>query len=240
LTLAEARRYALPLLIKRVLRATLPEPILVWMRRRRLELALGLMPIRRLRRFGDLRTVRPRELRVPLGDPRSVEGHLVIGLLRDHAALTRGRALQIGHDRLLDAAGILVGSQVGLAELEEAPAAVFDFIIAVHELASAVRPGAAIAAAHRALAPGGVLVSTWPGVVSPGWPGALWRITPSRARRMFEQVFATEAIEVRHEGNALAAVAAAYALPADELTPEELAYRDPTYPMVVGVTATKA
>jgi hypothetical protein len=69
--------------------------------------------------------------------------------------------------------------------------------------------------------------------------GVFWRFTSRSVRRLFEEHFAPEDLEIEAYGNVLAAVALLHGLSAQELRLSELDYRDPDYEMIITVRAVK-
>jgi GT2 family glycosyltransferase/SAM-dependent methyltransferase len=98
--------------------------------------------------------------------------------------------------------------------------------------------------AHRALAPGGVLLATLPCVSRVDYESGLgsdfWRFTPASARRLFEQSFGEGNVEVEAYGNVLACTAFLQGVAANELSLAELDQHDPYFPLLVAVRAVKA
>ena len=103
---------------------------------------------------------------------------------------------------------------------------------------------AAIANAHAALKPGGVLLTTFPGISQISrydmdrW-GDYWRLTTLSAKRLFAGVFPIDHISVEAYGNVLVAVAFLHGLAAEELRKNELDYRDIDYELLITARAVK-
>ena len=103
---------------------------------------------------------------------------------------------------------------------------------------------AAVKGLYRILAPGGILLASMSGISKISrydmdrW-GDYWRFTSLSARRVFEESFPSENLEVRALGNVLAAVAFLHGLAAEELTEHELSYHDPDYEVIITVRARK-
>ena len=70
--------------------------------------------------------------------------------------------------------------------------------------------------------------------------GHCWRFSPLSARRLFEEFFAPEAVEVEAYGNVLAACCLLHGILAEELTREELDHHDPFYDVLIGVKAVRS
>jgi len=93
------------------------------------------------------------------------------------------------------------------------------------------------------LKPGGVLLTTFPGISqisidewSECW---YWSFTLHSAHRMFEQVFSTQMLDIQSYGNVLAATAFLQGLAVDELDQAELDHNDPHYQALITVRALK-
>jgi hypothetical protein len=71
-----------------------------------------------------------------------------------------------------------------------------------------------------------------------GW-AEYWHITAQAARNLFEENFDGE-VEVDAYGNVLSAMCALHGLATEELTPEELDYKDRNFDVIVTVLAVRA
>jgi SAM-dependent methyltransferase len=120
----------------------------------------------------------------------------------------------------------------------------FDCIVCTQTLLLIYDVRAAIATLGRILKPGGVVLATVPGISRvcgeiDVW-GDYWRFTRASARRLFEEVFPPDDVQVESYGNVLTAVAFLHGLAADELKREELDVHDPDFEVVIAVRATRA
>lgn len=103
----------------------------------------------------------------------------------------------------------------------------------------------AIINTYNALAPGGVLLATFPGISQISrydmdrW-GDFWRFTDASARKLFGEVFGEKNIKVETYGNVLAACAFLHGLSAKELKSKELDYHDQDYQVIITVRALKS
>jgi SAM-dependent methyltransferase len=132
-----------------------------------------------------------------------------------------------------------------LASPEHAPSDSFDCIICTQTLHEIYDVRAAIRTLHRMLRPGGVLLTTFPGISQSCRPekdlwGDYWRFTSLSARLLFEEVFPAANVQVEAYGNVLAAIAFLHGIAVEELTPDELDPRDPDYEVLIAVRAVKA
>ena len=111
-------------------------------------------------------------------------------------------------------------------------------------------PGMSVAAApaalrtvYRILKPGGVVLSTFPGITQTGDPNWrdtwYWSFTTRSAHRLFSDVFGEENVTLRSYGNVLAATAFLYGLADRDLSREELDHHDPAFDVTIAVRAGK-
>jgi SAM-dependent methyltransferase len=128
---------------------------------------------------------------------------------------------------------------------ENLPLETFDCVICTQTLHVIYDVRAAILTLHRILRPGGVALVTAPGIAPSSRPdrdkwGDWWRFTGQSLRRLFQEVFAPEAVTVDVYGNVLSAVAFLHGVAAEELSSTELDSRDPDYEVLLAVRAVKA
>jgi SAM-dependent methyltransferase len=120
----------------------------------------------------------------------------------------------------------------------------FDCIIFTQTLQFIYGVQAAVKTLHRLLKPGGVLLTTVPGISQISrfdmdrW-GEYWRFTTLSMRRLFEVVFSPASVSVEAYGNVLTAVAFLHGLAAEELRPDELDYHDTDYELLITARAVK-
>lgn len=246
---------SVPARARRVVKRLVPAPLgdRAWKRARRL--ASGRL------RFGLLWRKTPvgRVFGFDRGTP--IDRRYIEEFLAGNAADVRDRVLEVGdstytsrfggdrvtqHDVLHVEEGHAGASLVGdLSRPGTLPPDAFECILCTQTLQFVYEPRVAIANLHRALAPGGVLLATFPGISQISrydmdrW-GEFWRFTTLGARRLFSEAFPDEQVEVEARGNVLAAIAYLHGLAAEELTPAELGASDPDYELVVLVRAVKA
>jgi len=131
-----------------------------------------------------------------------------------------------------------------LTTADEIDSDAFDCIIFTQTLNVIYDTRAAIKTLHRILKPRGVLIATMPGISQISrydmdrW-GEFWRFTTLSAKRLLSEAFDEKHVEVEAYGNVLAAVAFLHGLAAEELTKEELDYRDPDYQLLICAKAVK-
>jgi SAM-dependent methyltransferase len=190
-----------------------------------------------------------------------IDRYYIDRFLSAHAPDVRGRVLEIGDDTYTRAYG---GASVShgdvlhltrgnprativedLTRADPIPSEAFDCIVLTQTLQMIYEVRDALRHLHRILAPGGVLLTTGHGIsrvarregVDP-W-GEYWHFTSQSLRRLFAERFPADGVEIEVYGNVLAAIAFLHGLAAEELTPEELDYRDPDYELLIGVRALK-
>jgi glycosyltransferase involved in cell wall biosynthesis len=131
-----------------------------------------------------------------------------------------------------------------IADLRSAdviPPQTYDCLILTQTLHVIYDVRAVLRECTRILKPAGVLLATLPFAsrLAPeqGPDGDFWRFTASAARRLFEEFFAPDRIDVQSYGNVLVNIAFLYGLACHELTEREFETHDPYFPVVIGVRA---
>ena len=211
-------------------------------------------------RFGSLRRLQPvsRVFGFDRGQP--IDRYYIEAFLQRHSADIRGRVLEIGDpgytrkfggdrvtrsDVLHTVPGNPQATLVGdLATGQGIPEKAFDCMILTQTFLVIYDVQAAIANAHAALKPGGVLLATVPGISQISrydmdrW-GDYWRLTDASVHRLFGDVFGAENVTIITHGNVLVACAFLHGLAAHELKQEELYYHDPDYQVLITVRAVR-
>lgn len=91
---------------------------------------------------------------------------------------------------------------------------------------------------------GGVVLATVAGISQISrydmdrW-GDYWRFTDLSIKKAFEEVFGEGNVQVETYGNVLASIAFLQGIAAEELTKEELFYKDKDYQMIITIKARK-
>jgi SAM-dependent methyltransferase len=213
---------------------------------------------RKPRDLGDLRRTTPFST---WGASRggSIARVYIAQFLERHGNDIRGRALEIAGDEYIRRYGTGVTQVDILDVLPDNPKATivanvadalgvpdnsFDCVLVTQVLSWVYDVRAALVTAHRILRPGGVLLATTPGIarIAPLESelfGEWWHFTSMSAKRLTEEVFGPGNVEVEAFGNVLAAAGSLYGLGAYDLSPEELAVRDPAFELVVAIRAVK-
>ncbi|CAN5819610.1 hypothetical protein BH23GEM7_BH23GEM7_03570 [soil metagenome] len=210
--------------------------------------------------FGKLHRVTPVSRHFGFDRGQPVDRYYIERFLARRADDIRGRVLEVGDDSYTRRFG---GSQVSvrdvlhvtegnpqativadLTQADHVPSDAFDCLILTQTLHLLYAMPAAVRTIHRILKPGGVCLATVPGIsqLEEGeWRDTwYWSLTERSARRLFEEEFGAGAVEVASHGNVLAACAFLQGLASEELRPEELDYRDPSYPVLITIRAVKA
>jgi hypothetical protein len=189
-----------------------------------------------------------------------IDRYYIERFLDDHAPDITGRVLEIGDATYTRRFG---GSRVAKSDiLHVDPAATtatisgdlvsgrgvphgcFDCVILTQTLHLLYDIRSALATVERALAPGGVLLATVPGITRISRPemdrwGDCWRFTSYSARRVVEEAFGGE-VEIAAYGNVLTAVSFLHGLAAEELRAADLDEFDRDFEVTIGIRARKA
>lgn len=219
-----------------------------------------MLPLDRLTDFSRLRRLTPYRPAFGWFRGECVDRVYIERFLSQHAQDIRDRCLEIGESQYMDKFGadritkrdvldVIPRSGVTImADLTDAPAIPsnsYDCIICTQVLMCIYDVHSAVKTIFRILAPGGVALVTLAGISQIAPPsmmaegGEFWRFTRSSAQRLFGDAFGAESVSVESFGNVLSATAFLHGLVSAELTPEELAYNDPDYPLTITVRAMK-
>ena len=219
-----------------------------WLRR------LGRWPPRGTIRFGALRRSTPigRVFGFDRGQP--IDRFYIEKFLSAHAGDIRGNVLEVagneyglrfGQDRVThcDVLHVEAGHPgativADLADAGDIPSDAFDCIICTQTLQHVYRVREAVATLHRLLKPGGILLTTVPGISQVSrfdmdrW-GDYWRFTTLSVRRLCEEHFSPANVSIEAHGSVLTAVAFLHGLAAEDLRPEELRHHDADYELLI-------
>ncbi|MBZ9674451.1 methyltransferase domain-containing protein [Mesorhizobium sp. ES1-1] len=210
--------------------------------------------------FGDFGEVAPlgRAFGSDRGTP--LDRYYIESFLARHASDIRGHVAEIGDDvytrrfgaervarsDIIDAPEHDNPSATIRADLqqeEQIAANCFDCMIVTQTLHMVYQVRDAVKTIHRALAPGGVVLATVPGITpidaADGPEKWFWAMTQSAARRLFEESFGSSGVQVEQFGNVLAATAFLQGLAFEEIDRERLDLVDPLYPVITGIRAVK-
>lgn len=210
--------------------------------------------------FGGLRRLEPISDVWGYDRGRPLDRYYIERFLEARAGEVRGRVLEVGDNEYTrrfggpnvtasdvlhvkaDAPGAtIVGDLSNAAHI---PSDAFDCFVLTQTLQLVYDLPAAVHAIHRILKPGGVVLATVPGITKIDayeWRDAwCWSFTTTSVTRLFQEAFVGGNVEVEAHGNVLAAMAVLLGLADDELTVEELDFRDPQFQVLITVAARKA
>ena len=241
-----------------MIKAVFPEATRRWIRRQ--QRRLSRWPPVRWVRLGSLRRLQPISNVFGLDRGLCIDRYYIERFLSAHASDIQGRVLEIGDDTYTRKFG---GNPVTKSDVLHAvegnpkativadltcanhvPSNIFDCIIFTQTLQFIYDVQAAVRTLYRILKPGGVLLATFPGISQISrydmdrW-GDYWRFTTLSAKRLFEEVFPPENVEVQAYGNVLTAIAFLHGLASEELRRKELDYHDADYEVLITVRAVK-
>jgi len=210
--------------------------------------------------LGDLRRITPIDSGFGLGRGKPVDRHYIEDFLARNSDDIRGRVLEVGEDTYTRAYGgsrvtqsdilhaddsnpraTLIGDLAGDNDL---PSESFDCFICTQTLTYIYDVRRALRTVHRILRPGGVFLTTVPGIsqMSPydrdRW-GEYWRFTAQSLGRLLGEPFGSANVEVEAYGNVLASTAFLQGLCTEDLRRDELDHRDQRYQMLVAGRAVK-
>ncbi len=180
--------------------------------------------------------------------------------LGEYAADVRGHVLEFGDDKYARRFG---GDKVTRVDVlhrtadnphativadlsccENIPSDTFDCIVCTQVLHCIFEVEAAVRTLFRVLKPGGVVLVTDAGIqkldsVDFKNGEEYWRFTSLALRRLFEEVFPKDQVEVTAYGNALVAVAFLHGLAVEDLNQKYLNHFDPDFEVSLSLRATK-
>src|SRR6185437_13370800 len=195
------------------------------------------------------------------GDDRGtpVDRYYIDGFINDTRYRIRGRVLEVAENTYsrqygsgLDSMDVLHYEQgtpgatlIGdLSSPGTLPEDRFDCFICTQTIHVIYNYMDAIRGARRLMRPGGVLLCTLSGIAQVSrydmdrW-GDYWRFTTLSAKRSFGEVFGEAQVSVDYGGNCYAAINFLRGIALEELDKEKLAIKDPNYPIVISIIATK-
>jgi len=210
-------------------------------------------------RFGDLRRTTPISRYFGFDRGQPIDRYYIERFLRRNAAAIGGRVLEVGDDSYTRRFGADLVSSVDilhvhagnsrativgdLADARVLPANAYDCIVLTQTLQLVYDVRAAVRSLHRALAPGGVVLVTAPGIsqIDRGeWKDTwFWSFTAASLRRLFVEVFDEPAVMIEQYGNVFAATAFLQGLAVEEVAAADLDAFDDAYPVIVAVRARK-
>jgi glycosyltransferase involved in cell wall biosynthesis len=233
--------------------ARLPRPVVRW-----IDWITGRSPSIRLGtvRFGDFRRMSPISQKFGHDRGKPIDRYYIETFLAENSNDIRGNVLELHDNTYTQRYG---GAKVGRSDIlsvEETnphativgdlthtatlPEGAFDCIILTQALQYIFDLRAAVAALHRALKPGGILLVTTPGItpIEETWPW-YWTFTAASLRRLLEDCFGQTAVAVAAHGNILVATAFLHGLAFEELDISAFQSNDSKYPVIITARAIK-
>jgi SAM-dependent methyltransferase len=210
-------------------------------------------------KFGSLGRVNPISRHFGFDRGHCIDRFYIEDFLANNAKDIRGRVLEIADNEYTKQFG---GNNVtqsdvlhvkgdpqativaDLTSAENVPSDSFDCMIITQTLQFVYDTRAAVATIHRLLKPGGVLLTTFPGIsqisrVDMDQWGEYWRFTTMSAKQLFAEVFGDAAVSVQAYGNVFAAIALLHGLAQEDIELAKLKPHDPDYEVLVTVRAIK-
>lgn len=209
--------------------------------------------------FGSFRRVMPISQQFGYDRGRPIDRYYIENFLARQAEDIHGRVLEIGDDSytkqfggdrvtVRDVLHVTEGNPIAtfvgdLTHAEQIPSNAFDCFILTQTLHLVYEFRDALKTIHRILKPGGVVLATVPGISqisSDTWADYwCWSFTTRSIQQLFTESFPPEHVQVEAFGNVLAATSFLQGIAAEELTPEELDYRDRSYELLITIRAQK-
>ncbi len=209
--------------------------------------------------LGDLNRLTPISASFGFDRGLPIDRYYIERFLARHTSEIVGRVLEIGDDTytrrfggsrvtrsdvLHVHAGNARATFVGdLTDPDVLPENAFDCIVLTQTLQLIFDVPLAIRRIHRALAPGGVVLVTAPGIsqIDRGeWGNTwFWSFTPAALERLFGEVFAPADVMIERHGNVFAATAFLQGLAVEEVDTADLDPIDHAYPVITGLRARK-
>jgi SAM-dependent methyltransferase len=208
---------------------------------------------------GDLKRMSPLSTEFGYDRGGPVDRYYIESFLAAEADAIRGRVLEIGDNEYSMRFG---GKQItqsdilhvddsnpqativgDLANAPHIPDNSFDCIVLTQTLHLIYECRQALATCYRILKPGGVLLLTSPGITPidhGSWKDTwYWSFTELSLRRMAAEHFQDNQLELQTYGNVFVATSFLYGMGLPELSPQQLDYRDPHFPVIITLKARK-
>jgi hypothetical protein len=209
-------------------------------------------------RFGDFGRTTPISADYGFDRGTPIDRYYIERALEAHCELVRGRVLEVterkytrsfGAEKVvrsdvldidpLNPAATVIGD---LGVVGALPDGAFDCIVLTQTLQFIYNIDNAISNLYRALAPGGALLITVPGI-SPIAPDEIkywyWAFTGLSLKTMLSERFGASNVEIKSYGNVFAAICFLTGISLAEVGPEKLDYMDEKFPVTVFACARK-
>jgi hypothetical protein len=174
--------------------------------------------------------------------------HLITGNVLEVAESTYSKrfgqqpqSIDVLHYEAGSAGVTIVGD---LSKPETLPENKFDCFICTQTFHVIYKYMHAIEGAYKMLKPGGTLLATLSGIAQISrydmdrW-GDYWRFTTLSAKLSFEEIFGVSNVDADYYGNCYAAINFLRGISVEEVTVSKLDSKDPNYPVIVTIVATK-
>ncbi|HEY2466587.1 MAG TPA: methyltransferase domain-containing protein [Terracidiphilus sp.] len=240
-----------------------PKPVRHWLNLRREVVERKMIHVDRVTQWSVLRRVHPYRQRFGERRGECIDRYYIEKFLEKNQQLIHGRVaefldngytIRFGRDRVTESDVIDIDENnqqrtvtLDLAQTDSAPESLFDTILCTQTLLLIFDFPSAIRTLHKMLKPGGVVLTTVPGIcrrlphdMLDGGDADWWRFTGRSAELTFSEAFGAENVSIQTFGNVLTTTAFLHGLVQEELTAEELAFKDPDFELVIGIKATKA
>jgi SAM-dependent methyltransferase len=205
--------------------------------------------------FGALRRTAPIGRNFGFDRGRPIDRRYIESFLEEHRSDIRGRVLEIGdanytrrfgaervtHSDIYDRPGNAQATLTGdLGKQSNLLTGAFDCLIVCQTLLFIYDVHRAMANLRDALAPGGVLLMTVPGISQivredMDREGDFWRFTTRSVNDLAREQFDADRIDVRSWGNVLACVGFLHGLAQEDLREDEIDACDPDFQLIVSL-----
>jgi hypothetical protein len=233
-----------------------------WLRRRAGDVERELLLLDRVSDWSILRKLTPHRPEFGRHRGTPIDRYYIGRFLSANVQLIRGSVAEIGDDEYTRRFGGEAVSHsdvldvddrntrrtvaIDLSKTNSVPQDIYDCIICSQTIFQIFDYNSAVGSLYKMLKSDGVTLATVPGI-SQSVRGALlagagadyWRFTSLSAARVFGDVFGDLNVEVCTFGNVLSANAFLHGIVKEELTTDELDYRDPDYEVTIAIKATK-
>jgi SAM-dependent methyltransferase len=240
-------------------KAILPAGVRTWLRTQQQRFSVK-PPVGSLR-FGSLNRVTPISSVFGFDRGHCIDRYYIEDFLKHHAADIKGHVLEVADNEYtlrfgkenVEQSSVLHAVDgnpkativANLTAADNIPSNTFDCMIITQTLQFIYDVAPAISSIYRILKPQGVVLATIPGISQISlydmerW-GDFWRFTSASARRLFEEAFLPNDVDVRTYGNVFAAMAFLHGLATEDVEISKLDSHDPAYEVVVTVRAVKS
>lgn len=202
--------------------------------------------------FGDLRQVEPLGPKTMGDNDQLVERYYIEQFFRREAPNVNGHVLHIGHEHYTPATESHVKMVTALPFIDDAELLKYlaitednkyDTLILERVLQLVYDIDTVMHHAHRVLTAGGVLLATVPGTCYAARRAteslSYWKLTSVSLQKLVEETFPSRRTKIEMWGNVIVAMAHLHRVEIQQLTQQELDYRDEHYPLILTLTAEK-